>query len=64
MFDKTDIENIGVEFEQGLENGKGQFTEEQVKTLKVAFEMAMFFAFRMIESRVELRDTQNLEDIK
>lgn len=64
MFDQTDIENIGMEFERGLNLGSGQFTDEQVKTMKVAFEMAMFFAFRMIENRVELKDTQNLEDVK
>lgn len=60
MFDRKDIENLGMEFERGLKLASGQFTDDQVLALKVAFELAMVNAFRMIENRVELKETQKV----
>ena len=61
MFDRKDIENLGTEFERGLRLGGGNFSEDQITALKVAFEMAMVNAFRMIEGRVELKNTQRIK---
>jgi hypothetical protein len=58
MFDKKDIENLGTVFENGLSSGGKSFDAEQIKTLRTAFELAMVNAFRMIENRVETKDTQ------
>jgi hypothetical protein len=60
MFDKRDVENLGLEFERGLELGAGQFSKDQISTLRTAFEIAMMNAFRMIENRVELKKTQRI----
>ena len=60
MFDQSDIENLGMEFENGLKMGRGNFTDEQIKTLKMAFEMAMFYGYKMIEDWVVLKDTQSI----
>ncbi|MGA1819646.1 MAG: hypothetical protein ACMUHU_01415 [Thermoplasmatota archaeon] len=61
MFDRKDIENLGMEFERGLRLAKGHFSDDQIMALKVAFEMAMVNAFRMIEDRVELKETQKVK---
>jgi hypothetical protein len=63
MFDKKDIENIGEEFERGLKMGAGNFTNDQILTLRTAFELAMVNSFRMIENRVELKQTQNMKKL-
>ncbi len=60
MFDKKDIENIGIEFERGLKLGAGHFTDDQVLTLRTALELAITNTLRMIENRVELKDTQKI----
>jgi len=61
MFDRRDIENLGMEFENGLKSVGNGFKEEQVIALRTAFEMAMVNAFRMIESRVELKRTEHVK---
>jgi hypothetical protein len=61
MFDKKDIENIGMEFERGLKLGAGDFTDEQVLSLRTALELAMTNTLRMIENRVELKKTQTIK---
>jgi hypothetical protein len=61
MFDKKDVENLGMEFERGLELGAGQFSKDQISTLRMAFELAMINAFRMIESRVEMKETLEIK---
>jgi hypothetical protein len=61
MFDRKDIENLGNEFERGLELGGSDFSKDQIKTLRTAFELSMVNAFRMIESRVELKDSQEVK---
>jgi hypothetical protein len=61
MFDKKDIENLGTVFEKGLSSGGDRFNAVQIKTLRTAFELAMVNAFRMIENRVETKDTQEVK---
>ncbi|MGA1822424.1 MAG: hypothetical protein ACMUIG_07850 [Thermoplasmatota archaeon] len=61
MFDRKDIQNLGTVFEKGLSSGGGSFDEEQTKTLRTAFELAMVNAFRMIENRVETKHTQEVK---
>jgi hypothetical protein len=58
MFDKKDIENLGAEFERGLLTGGDLFSKEQIRTMRTAYELAMVNAFRMIESRVELKKSE------
>jgi hypothetical protein len=61
MFGKKNVENIGMEFERGLVLGAGQFSKEQVSTLRVAFELAMVNVFRIIENRAKMKETQRIK---
>ncbi|MBN1389149.1 MAG: hypothetical protein JXA22_00745 [Candidatus Thermoplasmatota archaeon] len=60
MFDRKDIENLGAEYERGLRQSSPQFTDDQIIALRVALEMSLVNAFRMIEGRVELKGTQKI----
>jgi hypothetical protein len=52
MFDQADVQNLGEEFERGINAYHGAFDEKQVKALRTAFEMGMMNALVMIQGRM------------
>lgn len=57
MFDRKDVENIGMEYENGLRAGKNDLNETQIKAMRIGFEMGINVALQMVENRVELKET-------
>lgn len=52
MFDQADVQNLGEEFERGLQAYHDAFDAKQMKALRTAFEMAMMNALVMIQGRM------------
>ena len=52
MFDQADVQNLGEEFERGLNAYRGTFDKKQTQALRTAFEMAMMNALVMIQGRL------------
>ena len=57
MFDRKDMENIGKEYENGLKASNHEFSVDQIRSMRIGFEMGSNAALHMIESRVELKET-------
>jgi hypothetical protein len=58
LFDKTDIENIGNEYERGLRMSGLGMDEKMIKGLRTSFEMGIVTTLKMVEDRVVMKDTQ------
>jgi hypothetical protein len=58
MFDKADIENIGDEYERGLRMSGSKLDGGMIRALRTSFELGMMTALKMVEDRVQLKDTQ------
>jgi hypothetical protein len=52
MFDHADVQNLGDEFERGLDAYHDAFDRKQKQALRTAFEMAMMNALVMIQGRM------------
>ncbi|MFO8050420.1 MAG: hypothetical protein R6V01_01820 [Thermoplasmatota archaeon] len=59
MFDKKDIENLGEEFQRGLEIYQGTFDKKQVTALRTAMELTMMNALKLVEDRAVMKGTQH-----
>ncbi len=58
LFDKADIENIGNEYERGLRMSGPGIDNHMVMALRTSFELGIMTALKMVEDRVQLKDTQ------
>lgn len=59
MFDKKDIENLGEEFERGLEIYKGAFDRQQIQALRTAMELTLMNTLKLVSDRAVMKETQH-----
>lgn len=62
MFDKKDVENLGEEFQRGLEIYRGAFDKKQMAALKTAMELTLMNTLKLVEDRAVMKGTQHGKD--